>query len=54
MGRRHWPEFPTPESTYWKLPEWKLPERRCPKEIARTKFSKIEDARIFLGKCPKS
>jgi hypothetical protein len=53
-GRRHWPVFPTPESTYWKFPEWKMAERSCLKEIDRTKFNKIEDARIFSGKCTKS
>jgi hypothetical protein len=39
-GRLHWPEFPTPECTFWKLPERKMAERGCPKEIARTKLLK--------------
>jgi hypothetical protein len=32
-GRLHWPEFSTPKSTYWKLPEWQMAERRCPHQI---------------------
>jgi hypothetical protein len=53
----NWPEFPTPESTSWKLPEWKMAERRCPKRIALTQnltkrnspeFYKFANAWIFI------
>jgi hypothetical protein len=49
----NWLEFPTPECTFWKMPERKMPERRCPKKIARTKIEETEFTLILRGIDPK-